>query len=148
LQEDDIFKYAYGDDFPEALTTLGAAMLGGRPTNKSLGPLQQLKILVASSEYRASTPRRAGKGKPLPASECEKEMETKSRVDAQKAARRLILPKHKSESADAFIRRLDAHRQVCARCTVVVAPRSTFDILTSMRLAHTTRRHQKLWWRR
>jgi hypothetical protein len=70
-------------------------------------------MLLDSSEYRAPTPRRPGKGRPLPDSPSEGEMEVSSRKDAQKACRRLIVPKPASgETPDAFIRRLDAHRAV------------------------------------
>jgi len=109
-EEDDIFAYDYGTDFPEALTVISAAITGGRPLNRSLGPLQILKIIAAAGEYRAPTPRRPGKGKPLPRVDAEKDMENEARMSAQKACQRLIVPKVKSESADAFIRRLDAHR--------------------------------------
>lgn len=109
-RQDDIFAYDYGADFPEALTVISAAITGGRPLNRSLGPLQILKIVAAAGEYRAPTPRRPGKGKPLPRVDAEKEMENEARMSAQKACQQLIVPKVKSESADAFIRRLDAHR--------------------------------------
>jgi len=109
-EDEDLFAYTYGADFPQAITVMGSALLGGRPTNTTLGPVQQLKILVGASEYRAATPRRPGKGKPLPPSEFEGEQETESRKAAQKACQRLILPKPKGETPDCFIRRLDAHR--------------------------------------
>ena len=89
---------------------MGSVMLGGRPTNQTLGPMQQMKILIAAAQYRAPTPRRAGKGKPLPPSEYEGEMETDQRKKTQKEVQRLILPKCSNESPDMFIRRLDAHK--------------------------------------
>ena len=104
-EQESIFTYDYVDDLPEAIMAIGAAVLGGRPVNKGMSPAHLVKILAAASEYRAPTPRRAGKGKPLAASADEKEMEISSRKDAQKACRRLILPKTKAESSDAFIRR-------------------------------------------
>ena len=55
--------------FPEAFKVLGGAVLGGRPINTSQGPKQVLKMLLDSSEYRAPTPRRPGKGRPLPGRE-------------------------------------------------------------------------------
>ena len=120
--EQELVAYKYGDDFPDALSVMTQTMLGGRPVNKSLGPVQQLKILAAAAEFRAATPRRPGKGKPLPQSEHEGEMELKSRKDAQKACRRLIMPKPKHETSDAFIRRLDAHRAAPEALIVPMTP--------------------------
>jgi len=109
--QDEIFTYNYGDDFPAALLAIGQALLGGRPLNSNFGPQQIMKMLSTAAVYRAATPRRPGKGKPLPQSDQEKEMEHEARVSAQKACQRLIVPKPKGETPDAFIRRLDAHRQ-------------------------------------
>ena len=108
--EGSLFAYNYRGDFPEALNLMAKAMLGGRPVNSTLGPLQQIKMLAKAAEYRAPTPRRPGKGKTLPASEYEGEKEVESRKAAQKACQRLIVPKPKSEKTDAYMRRLDAHR--------------------------------------
>mmetsp|Transcript_2740 Transcript_2740/g.7602 ORF Transcript_2740/g.7602 Transcript_2740/m.7602 type:complete len:428 (-) Transcript_2740:405-1688(-) len=121
-EEEEIFAYDYGEDFPESLSELGRTLLSGRPTNRSLGPFQQLKIIAVAAEYRAPTARRAGKGKMLPASDFEKEQEQESRKAAQKATQRLILPKVKSESSDAFIRRLDAHRQAPEAMIIPLTP--------------------------
>ena len=120
--EEDLFAYNYGEDFPEAFTIMGTAMLGGRPVNRGLGPVQQVKILSTAAEFRAATPRKPGKGKPLPASEAEGEQETKARKDAQKSCRRLIIPKPKHEPSDAFIRRLDAHRNAPEALIVPMTP--------------------------
>ena len=109
-EEEEIFAFKYGADWPSAISDMGSVMLGGRPTNQTLGPVQQMKILIAAAQYRAPTPRRAGKGKPLPPSEYEGEMETDQRKKTQKEAQRLILPKCANESPDMFIRRLDAHK--------------------------------------
>ena len=108
-EEEEIFAYKYGADWPTALSDMAGTMLGGRPTNQTLGPVQQYKIVIAAAQYRAPTPRRAGKGKPLPPSDHEGEQETKQRKDTQKRCQRLILPKAATETPDTFIRRLDAH---------------------------------------
>ena len=136
LDEDDqesMFSYNYVDDLPDAIMVIGGAVLGGRPVNRGMGPAHLVKILATASEYRAATPRRAGKGKPLPASANEKEMEVKSRKDAQKACRRLILPKAKAESSDAFIRRLDAHRHAPEAMIPPLSPPET-DLLFAKRM--------------
>jgi len=103
---------------------MGSIMLGGRPTNHTLGPMQQHNILIAAAGYRAPTPRKAGKGKPLPPSDCEGEQETNERKKTQKLVQRLILPKVSYESPDQFIRRLDAHRNAP---TALVAPMNEFE---------------------
>jgi len=121
-EEEEIFAYDYGEDFPDSLELMAKTLLGGRPTNRTLGPLHQLKILSVASEYRAPTARRAGKGKMLPRSDFEQDMEYESRKNAQKATQRLILPKPKNESSDAFIRRLDAHRNVQEAVIVPMTP--------------------------
>ena len=108
--EDDLFAYNYCGEFPECIADMTKAMLGGRPVNSTLGPVQQIKMLARAAEYRAATPRKVGKGKPLPPTENEGEQEVESRKTAQKTCQRLIVPKPKSEKPDAFIRRLDAHR--------------------------------------
>jgi len=110
-EEEDLFAYDYASDFPESIHLLGKTLLNGRPVNETLSPLHQMQVLAAAADYRAPTARRPGKGKMLPTSDFEKEMEIESRKSAQKSCSRLILPKTKSESSDAFIRRLDAHRQ-------------------------------------
>ena len=108
--EEEMFAYKYGDDWPLAISAMGREFLGGRPVNQYLGPMQQISVLVQAALYRAPTPRRAGKGKPLPASDFEGEQETTQRKNTQKQCMRLIVPKVKEESADIFIRRLDAHK--------------------------------------
>ena len=109
--EDGLFAYEYDDDYPESLLDLGSVLLGGRPLNSKHGPMQQIRVLATAGEYRERTVRRAGKGKAAPQTDFEKEMEYQARLSAQKAVSRVIVPKVKAESADAFIRRLDAHRQ-------------------------------------
>jgi len=123
-EEQETYAFNYGKDWPAAFGDMGSIMLGGRPTNHTLGPLQQQNILIAAAPYRAPTPRRAGKGKPLPASDYEGEQETTQRKKTQKEAQRLILPKVKEESPDHFIRRLDAHKHAP---TALVAPMNEFE---------------------
>jgi hypothetical protein len=120
--KDALFAHNYAADFPEALNIMTKAILQGRPVNNTLGPVQQIKVLAKSSEYRAATPRRPGKGKVLPQNEAEGEQEFESRKAAQKNCQRLIVPKPKSEKSDAFIRRLDAHRTMPE---ALIAPMST-----------------------
>ena len=93
LEEEDNFAFSWGDDFPEAMNAMHMTMVPGHPINPTLGPKQLLMVLADPSEFRAATPRRPGKGKPLPASPSEGEMELQSRRDCQKACRRLIMPK-------------------------------------------------------
>lgn len=123
-EEEEIFAFKYGADWPEAISQMGSIMLGGRPVNQGLGPMQQHKILIAASPYRAPTPRRAGKGKPLPASDHEGEQETTQRKNTQKQIMRLILPKTSVENADTFLRRLDAHKNAPE---ALVAPMSSSE---------------------
>lgn len=108
--EDDLYGFHYSGDYPAALGAMIQAMSGGLPSNQTLGPVQQLKVLAKAAEYRAATPRRPGKGKPLPPSAAEGEQEVETRRTAQKACQRLIVPKAKNEKPETFIRRLDAHR--------------------------------------
>ena len=110
-EAETLFAYDYGEDFPESLVDLGRLLLGGRPINQLMDPLQQIQVLATAAEFRAPAARGAGKGKLLPFSAFEKEMERELRKSAQTLTHRLVLPKRKVESSDAFIRRLDAHRQ-------------------------------------
>lgn len=109
--DDETFYFDWGQDFPQSFNAMHMAFVHGHPINSTMGPKQLLSILAEKSEFRAATPRRPGKGKPLAATSSEGEMETQARKDCQKAVRRLIVPKaEKDEVPEAFIRRLDAHR--------------------------------------
>ena len=123
LEDDETFAYNWGKgDFPEAFQTIGGAYTHGHPIPVSMGPKQVLKMLLENSEYRAATPRRPGKGKVLPKSQSEGEMEENARKDAQKQCRRLIVPKVASgETSESFLRRLDAHR---AQVDALIAPQA------------------------
>ena len=103
--ETEAFAYNYAGDFPDAISIMTSAFLGGRPTQNSLGPMQQMRIVHKAAFYRAATPRRPGKGKILPRGDQEGEQEFESRKRAQKECQRLIVPKAKEEKADQYLRR-------------------------------------------
>ena len=81
----------------------------GRPLSKIFSILDLLDELNHGSYCRRPRPGKPG-GKPLAATQDEKEMEVDRRKEAQKACQRLIVPRQPKEDADVFLRRLDAHR--------------------------------------
>ena len=101
-------KWNWGDDWPDALDVISRGVQG-RPLSKIFSILDLLDELNHGSYCRRPRPGKPG-GKPLAATQDEKEMEVDRRKEAQKACQRLIVPRQPKEDADVFLRRLDAHR--------------------------------------
>ena len=108
-----------GDRRPEHQVELGRRLAGRarRHLARRAGPAALEDLLDPRPAGRAEPQvvlpaAAAGKpgGKPLAATQDEKEMEVDRRKEAQKACQRLIVPRQPKEDADVFLRRLDAHR--------------------------------------
>ena len=109
-EEEEIFAFKYGADWPSAISDMGSVMLGGRPDESDArsGAADEDPDRGGAVPRADAAPR--GQGQAAPAVRVRgRDGDRPAQEDAEGGAA-LILPKCANESPDMFIRRLDAHK--------------------------------------